>query len=75
MSVATVRSLRTAARVTVSLDQPVGEDTLHLGDLVADDRSVDPSEDAISCEIDTRCQRCCGCSPAATGRCLCGASA
>jgi RNA polymerase primary sigma factor len=50
LSVATVRSLRTAARVTVSLDQPVGEDTLPLGDLVADDRSVEPSEDAIRCE-------------------------
>jgi DNA-directed RNA polymerase sigma subunit (sigma70/sigma32) len=51
LSVATVRSLRAAARVTVSLDQPVGEDTLPLGDLVTDDRAVEPSENAIRCEV------------------------
>ena len=41
---ATVRSLRGAARVTASLDEPVGEDTAPLGDLLADDRAPDPSE-------------------------------
>lgn len=46
----TVRSLRVAARVTASLDEPVGEDTTPLGDLVADDRAVDPSAAAIGLE-------------------------
>jgi RNA polymerase primary sigma factor len=46
----TVRSLRTAARVTVSLELPVGEDATPLGDLVADERAVDPSESAIARE-------------------------
>jgi RNA polymerase primary sigma factor len=47
---ATVRSLRAAARVTASLDEPVGEDTTPLGELVADDRAVDPSAAAIELE-------------------------
>jgi RNA polymerase primary sigma factor len=46
----TVRSLRAAARVTASLDEPVGEDATPLGDLVADDRAVDPSAAAIELE-------------------------
>ena len=46
----TVRSLRSAARITVSLDEPVSEDTTPLGDLVADERAEDPSESAIACE-------------------------
>jgi RNA polymerase primary sigma factor len=46
----TVRSLRGAARVTASLDAPVGEDTTPLGDLVADARAVDPAESAIARE-------------------------
>ena len=46
----TVRSLRAAARVTASLDEPVGEDSTPLGDLVADDRAVDPSAAAIELE-------------------------
>jgi RNA polymerase primary sigma factor len=46
----TVRSLRAAARVTASLDEPVGEDTMPLGDLVADQRAVDPSAAAIELE-------------------------
>ena len=46
----TVRSLRAAARVTTSLDEPVGEDRTPLGDLVADDRAVDPSAAAIELE-------------------------
>jgi RNA polymerase primary sigma factor len=50
LSVTTVRSLRDAARVSASLDQPVGEDTTPLGDLVADERAVDPTERAIAHE-------------------------
>jgi RNA polymerase primary sigma factor len=46
----TVRSLRAAARVTASLDEPVGEDRTPLGDLVADDRAVDPSEAVFGLE-------------------------
>jgi RNA polymerase primary sigma factor len=43
----TVRSLRGAARVTASLDEPVGQDTTPLSDLIADGRAVDPLEKAI----------------------------
>jgi RNA polymerase primary sigma factor len=50
LSLATVRSLRTAPRVTASLDQPVQEDTMSLAELLADDRAVDPSESAIAGE-------------------------
>jgi RNA polymerase primary sigma factor len=50
LSVATVRSLRVAARVTASLDEPVGEDSTPLRDLVADDRALDPPESAIARE-------------------------
>ena len=50
LSPATVRSLRCAARVTASLDQPLGEDGTPLGDLVADERATDPSESAIARE-------------------------
>jgi RNA polymerase primary sigma factor len=46
----TVRSLRAAARVTASLDEPVGDDAMPLGDLVADARAIDPSESAIARE-------------------------
>ena len=46
----TVRSLRAAARVTASLDEPVGEEMTPLGDLVADHRAVDPSAAAIELE-------------------------
>jgi RNA polymerase primary sigma factor len=49
-SVQTVRSLRTAAEVIASLDQPVGEGTTRLGDMIADTRAVDPSECAIAHE-------------------------
>jgi RNA polymerase primary sigma factor len=47
LSETTVRSLRAAARVTASLDEPVGEDTTTLGELVADDQAVDPSQSTI----------------------------
>jgi RNA polymerase primary sigma factor len=50
LSVTTVRSLREAARVTASLDQPVGEDATPLGDLLADERAGDPFESAIARE-------------------------
>jgi RNA polymerase primary sigma factor len=50
LSVATVRSLREAARVTASLDEPVGEDATPLGDLLADRRAGDPFESAIARE-------------------------
>jgi RNA polymerase primary sigma factor len=42
-----VRFLRGAARVTASLDEPVGEDTAPLRDFIADQRAVDPPERAI----------------------------
>jgi len=51
LTVATVRSLRAAARVTASLDEPVGEGTTPLADLMADERAVDPTENAIAGEI------------------------
>jgi RNA polymerase primary sigma factor len=50
----TVRSLRAAARVTASLDEPVGEDTMPLRDLLADERAVDPS--AAATELEDRDQ-------------------
>jgi RNA polymerase primary sigma factor len=50
LSATTVRSLRAAARVTASLDEPVGENATPLGDLVADERAVDPSDTAVARE-------------------------
>jgi RNA polymerase primary sigma factor len=50
LSATTVRSLRTAARVTASLELAVGEDTTSLGDLIGDDRAADPPEEAIAQE-------------------------
>lgn len=50
LSLGTVRSLRGAARVTASLDEPVGEDTTPLGDLLADPDGVDPAAAAIDHE-------------------------
>jgi RNA polymerase primary sigma factor len=50
LSVESVRSLRGAARVTASLDEPVGEESTPLGDLVADQRAVDPTENAVAHE-------------------------
>jgi len=50
LGVTTVRSLREAARVTASLDEPVGEDATPLGDLLADVRAGDPFESAIASE-------------------------
>ena len=50
LSITTVRSLREAARVTASLDEPVSEDGAPLGDLLADARARDPFESAIAHE-------------------------
>jgi RNA polymerase primary sigma factor len=46
----TVRSLRGAARLTASLDEPIGEDGTPLGDLVADERAIDPLDSALARE-------------------------
>jgi RNA polymerase sigma factor (sigma-70 family) len=48
LSAQTVGQLRTAARVSASLDDPVGEDGTSLGDLVADGNAPDPAERAIA---------------------------
>jgi RNA polymerase primary sigma factor len=45
-----VRELRAAARVTASLDEPVGENDFLLGELVADETAIDPAERAIAHE-------------------------
>jgi RNA polymerase primary sigma factor len=50
LSATTVRSLREAARVSASLDDPVGEDRTPLGDLLPDRRAGDPVESAIAHE-------------------------
>jgi RNA polymerase primary sigma factor len=48
LSIHTVRSLREAACVIASLDEPVGEDGTPLGDLVPDENAVHPLERAIA---------------------------
>ena len=50
LSVESVRSLREAARVTVSMDEPASEDGAPLGEMVADHHAVDPPERAVACE-------------------------
>ena len=50
LSETTVRSLRAAARVTASLDEPVAEESTPLGDLIGDERAVGPPEEAIAHE-------------------------
>jgi RNA polymerase primary sigma factor len=50
LSVTTVHRLRTAARVTASLDEPVGESTTPRRELTVDERAVDPSKSAIARE-------------------------
>jgi RNA polymerase primary sigma factor len=52
LSEVTVRSLRAAARVTASLDEPIGEEGTQLADLLADERAADPLESAIAHERD-----------------------
>jgi RNA polymerase primary sigma factor len=50
LSETTARSLRAAAQVTASLNDPVGENGTSLADLVADDGAVDPLAAAIELE-------------------------
>jgi RNA polymerase primary sigma factor len=50
LSTRAIRSLRGAAHVTVSLDEPIGGDATPLGDFIADEHAVDPSESAIARE-------------------------
>jgi len=52
-----VRSLQQAARVTASLDEPVGEQDTPLGELVADYRAADPSERAVASDESRRVRR------------------
>jgi len=57
LSVESVRSLQQAARVTASLDEPVGEEDTLLGELMADDDAANPSERAVACEESGRVRR------------------
>jgi RNA polymerase primary sigma factor len=50
VSVENIQSLRGSARVTASLDEPVGDDGTPLGELVPDDRAADPFESAVADE-------------------------
>jgi RNA polymerase primary sigma factor len=50
LSETTVRALRAAAQVTASLDEPVAEHSTQLGELIGDERAVDPPEEAIAHE-------------------------
>jgi RNA polymerase primary sigma factor len=50
LSARAVQSVRGTARVTASLDEPVGDDMTALGDLVPDERAEDPTERAIARE-------------------------
>jgi RNA polymerase primary sigma factor len=50
ISAENVRQLRAAPRVSASLDEPVGDADLLLGELVADETADDPSERAIAHE-------------------------
>jgi RNA polymerase primary sigma factor len=50
LSPRTVRTIREAAQVTMSLDAPVGEDGATLGDLLADERAPDPSAAAVAAD-------------------------
>lgn len=50
LGLTSVRSVRSAARVTASLDAPVGEDMQPLSELVADERVEAPWETAIASE-------------------------
>jgi RNA polymerase primary sigma factor len=50
LSPRTVRLLLGTARVTASLDEPVGEDSTPFGDMVADQDAVDPPDSAMAAE-------------------------
>jgi RNA polymerase primary sigma factor len=57
LSADSVRSLQQAARVTASLDAPVGEEDMLLAELVADHSAVDPPERAVAGEESGRVRR------------------
>jgi RNA polymerase primary sigma factor len=57
LTVDSVRSLQRAARVTASLDEPVGEEDTALGELIADHRAADPPERAVVGEESRRVRR------------------
>ena len=64
----TVRSLRSAAHVTASLDQPIGDDNTPLGELVADERpSIRPIPRSRG-RTSASSRRCCASCPPATAR-------
>jgi RNA polymerase primary sigma factor len=50
LSKTTVRALRAAAQITASLDELAAEDSTRLGDLIGDERAVDPPQEAIAHE-------------------------
>ena len=50
LNIDSVRSLQQAARVTASLDEPVGEEDTALGELIADHHAADPPERAVAGE-------------------------
>jgi DNA-directed RNA polymerase sigma subunit (sigma70/sigma32) len=52
-----VSSLLLAARVTASLDGPVGDEDTPLRELLADQRAADPSERAVAGEESGRVRR------------------
>ncbi len=51
LSATSVASLRNAARVTASLDEPISEDAAPLGELIGDPHGVDPGERAAEHEL------------------------
>ena len=57
LSVDSVRSLQQAARVTASLDEPVGEEDTPLRELIADHGDADPPERAVADEESVRVRR------------------
>ena len=57
LSVDSVRSLQQAARVTASLDEPVGEEDTPLRELIADHDDADPPERAVTGEESVRVRR------------------
>ena len=62
LSETTVRSLRAAAHVTASLDEPVAEDSTRLGDLIGDERAPRPATGGdLSTRTATNSERWCAC--------------
>jgi RNA polymerase primary sigma factor len=54
LSAPSVRALRNAARVTASLDEPVGEDARPLGELTGDPQGTDPEQRALESDMQRR---------------------